>query len=208
MAAHQAPLSLGFSRQEHWSGLSFPSPKHESEKWKWSRSVMSDSLRPHGLQPTRLLHPRDFPGKSARGGRQCLLRNWLQTRAACCCWVREEILLVPADPRKLQWRAWAWMSSLHSFPTPALNKHSLIHLHTHDVLGELHWPHNACISDLEQLAQLRSTEDFPSDSDGKESVCTVRDSGLIPGWGRSLGEENGYPLQYSCLENSMDRGAW
>ena len=43
MAAHQAPLSLGFSGQEHWSGLPFPSPMHESEKWKWSHSVMSDS---------------------------------------------------------------------------------------------------------------------------------------------------------------------
>ena len=61
-AAHQAPPSLGFSRQEHWSGLPFPSPMHESEKWKRSRWVvsMSDSSRPHGLQPTRLLHPWDF----------------------------------------------------------------------------------------------------------------------------------------------------
>ena len=42
-AAHQAPPSLGFSRQEHWSGLPFPSPMHESEKWQWSRSVMPDS---------------------------------------------------------------------------------------------------------------------------------------------------------------------
>ena len=42
-AAHQAPPSLGFSRQEHWSGLPFPSPNHESEKIKWSHSVMSDS---------------------------------------------------------------------------------------------------------------------------------------------------------------------
>ena len=41
-AAHQAP-SLGFSRQEHWSGLPFPSPMHESEKGEWSRSVVSDS---------------------------------------------------------------------------------------------------------------------------------------------------------------------
>ena len=41
--AHQAPPSLGFSRQEHWSGLPFPSPMHESEKWKWSHSVVSDS---------------------------------------------------------------------------------------------------------------------------------------------------------------------
>ena len=56
--------SLGFSRQEHWSGLPFPSPMHESEKWKWSRSVVSDSSRPRGLQPTRLLRPWDFPGKS------------------------------------------------------------------------------------------------------------------------------------------------
>ena len=42
MAAHQAPPSLGFSRQEHWSGLPFPSPLRESEKWKWSLSVVSD----------------------------------------------------------------------------------------------------------------------------------------------------------------------
>ena len=42
-AAHQGPPTLGFSRQEHWSGLLFPSPMHKSEKWKWSCSVMSDS---------------------------------------------------------------------------------------------------------------------------------------------------------------------
>ena len=77
MAAHQAPPSLGFSRQEHWSGLPFPSPMHKSEKWKWSRSVMSDSSRPHGLQPTRLLHPWDCPGKSTGVGCHCLLR-WME----------------------------------------------------------------------------------------------------------------------------------
>ena len=73
MATHQAPPSLGFSRQEHWSGLPFPSPMHESEKWKGSRSVVSDSSWPHGLQPTRLLHPWDFPGKSTGVGCHCLL---------------------------------------------------------------------------------------------------------------------------------------
>ena len=46
MAAHQASPSLGFSRQEHWSGLPFPSPMHDSEKWKWSCSVVSDSSDP------------------------------------------------------------------------------------------------------------------------------------------------------------------
>ena len=45
-------------------------------------------------------------------------------------------------------------------------------------------------------------------SDGKESVCNVGDPGSIPGSGRSPGEGNGYSLQYSCLENSMDRGVW
>ena len=44
MAAHQAPPFLGFSRQEHWSGLPFSSPMHESEKWKWSHSVVSVQL--------------------------------------------------------------------------------------------------------------------------------------------------------------------
>ena len=47
---------------------------HESEKWKWSRSVMSDSLRPYGLQPTRLLHPRDSPGKNTGVGCHFLLQ--------------------------------------------------------------------------------------------------------------------------------------
>ena len=62
MAAHQAPLSLGFSRQEHWSGLPFPSPM-QSEKWKWSHSVICNSLRPHGLQPNRPLHPWIFQAR-------------------------------------------------------------------------------------------------------------------------------------------------
>ena len=73
MAAHQASPSLGFSRQEHWSGLPFPSPTHESEKWKWSRSVVSNPQRPHGLQPTRLLRPWDFPGNSTAVACHCLL---------------------------------------------------------------------------------------------------------------------------------------
>ena len=49
---------------------------------------------------------------------------------------------------------------------------------------------------------------FLSGSDGKESACNTEDLGSIPGLGRSLGEENGYPLQYSCLGNCLDRGAY
>ena len=52
------------------------------------------------------------------------------------------------------------------------------------------------------------TQDFPGGSDGKASVYNAGDPGSIPGSGRSSGEGNGNPLQYYCLENSMDRGAW
>ena len=49
---------------------------------------------------------------------------------------------------------------------------------------------------------------FLDGSDDKESACNAGDLDSIPGLGRSPGEENDYPLQYSCLENFMDRGAW
>ena len=50
--------------------------------------------------------------------------------------------------------------------------------------------------------------ELPCSSDGKESACNVGDPGSVPGLGRSPGEGNGNPIQYSCLENPMDRGAW
>jgi len=49
---------------------------------------------------------------------------------------------------------------------------------------------------------------FPHSSVGRASACNVGDLGSIPGWKISPGEGNGYPLQYSCLENPMERGAW
>ena len=49
---------------------------------------------------------------------------------------------------------------------------------------------------------------FPWGSDSKESACNAGDPGPIPGSGRAPGEGNGSPLQYSCLENPMDGGAW
>ena len=50
--------------------------------------------------------------------------------------------------------------------------------------------------------------DFPGGSDGKASAYNAGHLGSIPGWERSSGEGNGNPLQYSCLENLMDGGAW
>ena len=61
---------------------------------------------------------------------------------------------------------------------------------------------------LPLVIMMMITKDFPGGSDGKASVYNVRDLGSIPGLGRFPGEGNGNPLQYSCLENPMDGGAW
>ena len=63
-------------------------------------------------------------------------------------------------------------------------------------------------SDLTGTCVVLYAFDFPGGSDGKASAYNVGDLGSIPGLGRSSGEENGNTLQYSCLENHMDRGAW
>ena len=57
-------------------------------------------------------------------------------------------------------------------------------------------------------SKLFDFKGFPGGSVGKVSACNVGDLGSIPRSGRSPGEGNGYPLQYSCLGNSMDKGAW
>ena len=61
---------------------------------------------------------------------------------------------------------------------------------------------------LGHLTMSRDSSELPWCSDGRKSACNVEDLGSIPGLGRAPGEGHGNPLQYSCLENSMDRGAW
>ena len=58
------------------------------------------------------------------------------------------------------------------------------------------------------MNRAKSLTGFPGDSDGKESACNAGDLGSIPRLGRFPGGGHGNPLQYSCLENPMDRGAW
>ena len=65
---------------------------------------------------------------------------------------------------------------------------------------------NACLCHM--LRQYTEVQGFPGSSVSKESACSAGDPGSIPGLGRSPGEGNGNPLQYSCLKNLMDRGAW
>ena len=69
--------------------------------------------------------------------------------------------------------------------------------------------YNLAVVYLQLLLCVRNLyEGFPGGSDGKESACNAGDLGSVPGSGRSPEDENGNPLQYACLENSMGRGAW
>ena len=63
------------------------------------------------------------------------------------------------------------------------------------------------VAESDKTKRLLLSHDFPGGSDGKESACNVGDLGSIPQLGRSPGGRHGNPLQYSCLENPMDRGA-
>ena len=78
------------------------------------------------------------------------------------------------------------------------------------MIQKLHWIYQQELKRLSSIQKL--AQDclcgFPDGSEGKASACNAGDPGSIPGSGRFLGEGNGNPLQYSCLENSMDRGAW
>ena len=77
-------------------------------------------------------------------------------------------------------------------------------LHLHNLYMSVY---NSFICNCPKL-ETENYQGFPGGSEGKVSACNAGDLGSIPGSGRSPGEGNGSPLQYSCLENPMDRGAW
>ena len=139
---------MGFSRQKHWSGLPFPPPMHESEKSKWSRSVVSDFLE----------------------------TPWTAAYQA------------PPSMGFSRQEYWSGVPLLSPDGSPS----ALFYL---------------SLSLLLCPSQQRGTG-APGGSDGKESACSAGDQGSIPGSGRSPGEGNSNPFQYSCLENPMDGGAW
>jgi len=115
----------------------------------------------------------------------------------------------------------------HRMPSPAKNSRGKDALEGHVTLPcprSVHRRHQAasCVPIAVSLADRGKTNQFcvcvcvcvcfywgfPGGLDGKESTCNTGDPGSSPGSRRCPGEGNGYPLQYSCLENSMDRGAW
>ena len=85
--------------------------------------------------------------------------------------------------------------------SPRMNVYGILHGNFIFLLKYIDFQHTVTQNTL--LTQV-----FVGGSGGKESACNAGDPGSFPGSGRSPGEGNGYPLQYSFLENSMDRGAW
>ena len=88
--------------------------------------------------------------------------------------------------------------------------HTLILTHSHTCIVSNTWHGPQCyrICHSRMTKVVRTFVCFPGSSDGKASAYNAGDPGSIPGLERSPGEGNGNPLQYSCLENSMDWGAW
>ena len=94
-----------------------------------------------------------------------------------------------------------WQSTPVFLPGESHGQRSLVGYTVHRFAPSITWLKQLCISTL-------TFAEFWDGPRGKESTCNAGDSSSIPGLGRSPGEENGNPLQYSCLENPMDRGAW
>ena len=135
---------------------------------------MSNSVRPHRQQPTRLPRPWDSPGKNTGVGCHFLLQ---------CMKVKSESEVTQS--------------------CPTLGNLMDCSLHGIFQARVLEWVAIA-FSDITLYIYVH----IYSDSDGKESAYNAGDPGSIPELGRSPGEGHIYRLQYSCLENSMDRGTW
>ena len=154
---------------------------------------MSDFVRPHRQQPTRLLHPWDSPSKNTGVGCHFLLQ---------CMKVKSESEVTQSCP---------------TFSNPM--DCSLCHYLTlffQTMIYPASWPLHMLLLQSKTLFPCPQPQisiylfslildSFPDSSVGKESTCNAGDPNSIPGLGRSPGEGNSYPLQYSGLENSMDR---
>ena len=137
------------------------------------------SVRPHRQQPNRLPHPRDSPGKNTGVGYHFLLQ---------CTKVKSESEVA---------QSYLTLSDPMDCSLPGSSIHGIFHARVLEwgaiAFSNNYYPNNTA---------------FPNSSIDKESPCNAGGSGSIPGSGRSAGEGDGASLQYSCLENPMDGGAW
>ena len=154
-------LSMGFPRQEYWSGLPFPFPLSKGFKIWLHIRISWEVLEENRYVNTQIC--------------KCVYTTYVHTS------------LGPTTNQLNQshwW--WFWQETSATVQDP-----------------QRYW----CLGQAGVLPEC-VVIDFPGGSDGKESACDAGDSGSIPGSGRSPGEGNDYQLQFSCLENSTDRGTW
>ena len=146
---------------------------------QFSHSVVSNSLRPHGLQNTRLTCPSQTPGACSNS---CPSSGW--------CHPTISSSVTPFS---------SCLQSFYQFILFLRNSHSFLFL---CMLFYFFFNKNRKFYYCSMYLGL------PWWLEGKESACNAEDLGSIPKLGRCSGEGNGYPLQYSCCENSIDIGAW
>ena len=221
MAAHQAAASLGSSRQEHCSGLPFPSPVHESEKWKWSHSVVSYSSWPHGLQPSRLLHPWDFPGKSTGVARHCLLLQVIVNGLSPIQMTNgmgDRGLLTETDPNIAEY-LYHWQLStkckyhplvtvtsrnnpIRSLIITTIDSQTVQYMNSKARLSFVLFLTSLVPGGASQVALV--VKNLPA------CQCRKHNETWVWSLGREDPPEEGIATHslYSCLENPMDRGAW
>ena len=152
---------------------------------------MSDSVRPHRRQPTRLPCPRDSPGKNTRVG--CHFQRMKvksESEVAQSCLTLSNLMdCSPSGSsiyRIFQARVLEWVA----------------------ITLASHISYDFILSFLLDFCITCTLLGLPQWLSGKESVCNAGEKGSIPGLGRNLGGGHGSPFQYSCLEIPMDRGAW
>ena len=256
-AAHQAPLSLGYARQEHRSGLPFPSPMRESEKWKWKvkvkllshvRLLATPWTAAYQAPPSMgFSRQEDWSGVPLPSLRYHCSHVWSDGRLLCYMpwlWlgkgkskqvIYNKFTKTAVWPEKCIvshfWRLEVWDQVLaRSVPLKACEEDSvpgltsdsggflilcavLWHEDAPDLCLQLHMaspcgqvcvlisPFSKGISHVRLGAHPTPVWGFPGGSDSKESACNAGDPGSVSVSGRSLGVGNGYPLQYSWLGN-------
>ena len=166
-------------------------------------------LKPTFLPPPWSLHqtvtsssvsPAAEPSSKWDGGGTCLVVQWFRRYRSAC--------VIPG------WGA-KWQPTPVFLPEKSCGQRSLVGYSPwgrkeSDTTGQLHFHFLSWGTCSQTFLKLRWGHEAYTHcgSDSKESACSARDPGLIPGSGRSPGEGNGNPLQYPCLENSIDWGAW
>ena len=183
---HQAPLSMEFSRQEYWSGLPCPPPADLPNSGIEPKSLTFLALAGSFFTTITTWDAQYIPllVHNQDVGRTGLLRG---------LWDKE---LLQASLLGLQKALF-----LHSYLCP-IHSHHLVLLPLPSTIK--HYIYTGLNTKTQYIKHSLAM----IGSEVKVSACNAGDPGLIPGSGRSPGEGNGNPLQYSCLENSMEGGAW